>query len=196
MLQPIRATLCAHTRLIIFWAVLSLVVVHLSAPSAGDTAERSATMVDIVLYMNSLKCLPDYCRCRLAITKFREEFRNKHKPAQIDWPAQFAKACKKWVRIIGGKNWRHLHHYSFGIQKLNLALRMTERSNKEVELRRKGTLKGALEEFEYMRRGATPTFPLWSQLFMYESQIYFQLGQPVKAQRAMQQGAKYQKRHK
>lgn len=177
--------------MIIFWAIVSLMIVHLSAPSAGDAADRSATMVDMLLYMNSHKDLPDYCQCRLAEAKFREEFRNKHRP-QIDWPAQFAKVRDRWVRLFG-KNWRHIHHYCFGIQKLNRSLRMTEKSE---ELRRKGTLKSALEEFEYMRRGAYPSFPLWPQLFMYESQIYLQLGQPVKAQRAMQQAIELQKRPK
>jgi len=175
----------------IFWAIVSLVIVHLSAPFAG-----AAAMADMELYMNfheKVKDLPDYCKCRLAETKFREEFRNKHRPAQIDWPAQFAKVHKRWARTIGEKNWRHIHHYCFGIQKLNRSLRMTEKSE---ELRRKGTLKSALEEFEYMRTRADRSFPLWPQLLMYESQIYFQLGQPVKAQRAMQQAIELQKRPK
>jgi len=150
-------------------------------------------MADMVLYMNSLKDLPDYCKCRLAETKFREDFRNIHNPKQIDWPAQFAKVHDRWTRIIGEKNWRHIHHYCFGIQKLNRSLRMTKKSN---ELGRKGTLGSALEEFEYMRTRADRSFPLWPQLLMYESQIYLQLGQPVKAQRAMQQAVEHQKRRK
>lgn len=176
--------------MITFWAIVSLVIVHLSAPFAGDAA---TTMADIELYMNSLKGLPDYCQCRLAEAKFREEFMNKYRPAQIDWPAQFAKVRDRWAKPFG-KNWNHIHHYCFGIQKLNRVPRTTGsyggRSKKDI------LLEAALEEFEYMRRRADRSFPLWSQLFMYEYQIYFQLGEPAKAQRAMQQAVKYQKRRK
>jgi hypothetical protein len=171
----------------IFWVIVSLVIVHLSAPFAGDAADRSPTMADVMLLMTSHKDLPEYCQVMMTKVELFYKFKTR------DVPAQFAKVRDKWIRTIGKNNWLHFHHYCFGIQKLNRFLRMTE---KPEEKRRKGMLGSALAEFEYMRKRADRSFPLWPQLFMYESQIYFQLGQPVKAQRAMQQAVKYQKRRK
>lgn len=181
--------LCVQTRRIIFWAIVSLMIGPLGAPFAGDAAGQSSTMADIALYMSSLKGLPDYCQCRLAEAKFRKEFRNQ---GQIDWPAPFAKLHNKWVRVFGN-NWVHFHHYCFGIQKLNKAVRI---SGRFAERRRKATLEGAIGEFEYMRRRADRSFPLWPQLFMYKSQVYLKLGQPEMAQRAMQRAVEHQKRLK
>lgn len=171
-----------------FWAIVSLVIMHLSAPFAGYAAGPSPTMADVMLYMTSHKDLPEYCQVKMTEVELSHKFRTR------DVPAQFAKVRDKWIWTIGKNNWVHFHHYCFGIQKLNRVPRTTGsyrgRSKKDI------LLESALGEFGYMRDRVDRSFSLWPQLFMYESQIYLQLGQPAKAQRAMQQAVKFQKRRK
>lgn len=190
VLQLIRVTLCAHTRMIIFWAIVSLVIVPLDTAFAENITGPSPTMADVMLYMTSHKDLPKYCQVKMTEVELSQKFRTR------DVPAQFAKVRDKWVRIIGKNNWAHFHHYCFGIIKFNKALRMTGGSEKK-ERRKKGTLNWALAQFKYIENSTTDrSFPLWPQLFMYEYQIYSQLGEPANAQRALQRAAEHQKRRK
>jgi hypothetical protein len=170
-----------------------LMILHVSVAFAAAASPQSATMLDILVFMNSHKDLPEYCQCRMAEAEFRDQFRNDWKPAQVDWPPQFAMLRAKWTKQFGA-SWGDLHHYCFGIMRLNTAMGLTGKSE-EVEMRKKGTLTWALQEFRYIEGSASGgSFPLWPQLFMYEYQVYSRLGQPVKAQRALQRAAQYRKK--
>jgi len=175
------------------WVVIVLILLRVSPASAENTTQRPATMGDIVLYMNENKNLPEYCQCRLAEAVFREQFRNTEQPNQMDWPVPFANLLAKWNKIIGANNWVHLHHYCFGIRSFNQSLSMFSESEKE-RITKSETLKEALGGFKYMEERADSTFPLWSQLYLYEFRVYSQLGQPLMAQRALQRAAQSQKK--
>ena len=181
----------AHIKMIIVWTIVTLAIVPTDISFAKDARGPSPAMADVMFYMSSYKDLPVYCQVKMTEIKLSEKFKTR------DVPAQFAKIRAKWSKAMGNSiNWNHFHHYCFGIIRLNEAQRMTGGSE-EIKMRRKATLNSALEEFEYIRRSKTDgSFPLWSQLYMYESQIYTQLGQPAMAQRAMQQSVNLQKRRK
>ena len=180
----------AHTRMILFWAIVALVVVCLDTSFARNIKSPSPTMADVMHFMNKFRQLPEYAQVKLTEAELHTKFRT------WEVPSEFAKLRDKWVRIIGKNNWGYFHHYSRGILRFNEALRLIGGSEKE-ERREKNTLNMAIKEFEFIENSRTDSsFPLWSQLYMYKFRIYSQLGQYAMAQRAMQQAVALQKRRK
>lgn len=179
----------ARTRMRLFWAIVTLAVLPLDASLAQRELLKPIPpiMADVLFYMNKYKRLPEYSQVKLTEADLLIKFRTP------ELPAQFAKLRDKWASIIGKGNWIHFHHYSAGIVRLNDALSITPTSE-EAKMRRKAGLVWALAEFQYIENSTTDSsFPLWSQLYTYESQIYMQLGEYVMAQRAMQLAARYKK---
>lgn len=124
----------------------------------------------------------------MAETTFRKEFPILN--GQRSWPPHFGKMRNQWENDIGNKNWRHLHHYCFGIRAF------TEYSNmspEEKKINKEPKLQRALREFEYMRKAQTLNFPFWYDLYRYETYIHLQLGNTAKAQWALEQSLKYKK---
>jgi hypothetical protein len=180
----------AHTRKILFWAIVTLAIVPLNTSLAQREILKSIppTMADVLFYMNKYRQLPEYSQVKLTENDLVIKFRTP------ELPVQFAKLRDKWASIIGKGNWIHFHHFSYGIMRFNDALSMTPTSE-EAKMRRKAGFVWALAEFQYIENSSTDSsFPLWSQLYMYESQIYMQLGEYAMAQRAMQLAARYNKK--
>jgi hypothetical protein len=171
------------------WNICLLLILFMNTAFAQSGTNADASMVEIIRYMNSLKNVPEYCKCRVAEGEFRQQF--------IDgWPPQFAALINKWSRVFGD-SYGYLHHYCFGLMRMNdLAVMQPSLQNQEeYEIKRKATLKSALEEFEFVRHSAPEaSFPLWTQLFTYEFKIYIQLDQPTKARWALQEAAARQKK--
>lgn len=147
-------------------------------------------MADVMEFMMRYSQLPEYAQVKLT----EAELHTKFKTWEV--PSQFAKLRDKWVKTIGEKNWTYFHHYSRGILRFKEALSIIGGSEEE-EMRKNNILQISLEEFRFVENSETDSsFPLWPQLYLYESQIYSQLGQPAMAQRAMQMAARYQKKIK
>lgn len=141
-------------------------------------------MREVAVIMSEWADLPEYCQVRLA----EREMVNTEKKM----PAAFVALRDKWLKRFGN-NWKSFHHYCWGIKRMNQALLITEKSQ---ENQRKETFKAALAEFRFMKNRSDRSFPLGPQLFMYESQIYLELGQPAMAYRSMQYAVQLQKRLK
>jgi len=135
------------------------------------------SMQEVVQLMGKYASLPEYCRIRLTERDIVIVKKKK-------MPKAFLAVRNRWQRRFG-RNWTFFHHYCWGIRRLNQAKSMAF-SNKNKMLR-KGTLRWALEDFEFMRRAADKDFPLWPQLLMYEAQVHLELGEVELAQELMRQ---------
>jgi len=100
---------------------------------------------------NELALLPEYCK-----------YKNQISPGY-----QKDATWKRCQSIFGADNWKHMHHYCGGLLKIN-------RGNSVI----RGTGKAsayyhyAIEDLEYMERGATASFRLWPELFVKMGDAY------------------------
>lgn len=112
--------------------------------------------------------LPEYCKVRLTYKQ------DTNSPYVI-----------KWMKILGKENYIHMHHYCFG---LTAAQRADSPEMSDVD--RKGNLKRAISELEYVMTRATPNFVLWPDLYSNYGRIQLLLGNTHEADVAFQRANK------
>ena len=70
-----------------------------------------------------------------------------------------------WIRMFGGKNWIHMHHYCFMLLSVNMANSSFDRNE------RRGAYKRAMNELAYMEKSVSPDFILWPEMRLYRTII-------------------------
>lgn len=172
----------AHMRIMMVGLTALVVAVAVASSFAqnGVIKPMTPTMADVMSFMYQYRQLPEYAQVKLTETHLFTKFNTS------EVPSQFANLRDKWAGIIGKNNWIYFHHYCMGIVRFNEALIITGGSENEKR-DRKYLLNWSLEEFKFVEKSRTDSsFPLWSQLYIYQFQIYSHLGQPVLAQQALQ----------
>ncbi|WP_289022052.1 hypothetical protein [Desulfobacter postgatei] len=178
---------------ILFVFMWSIIWGQLCIPSESKAASSAET--EILIYMNSLGNMPNYCKCRLAEIKFEKSLRSVKNPNITNWPKNFWAMRSYWVKRLHSETWRYLHHYCRGIQKFNDFKIMPY--EKQKTMAGQGKLKNALEEFRFMQvANVHPSFPFWYPLYMNMSQIYTYLGEHTNAQQAMKEALRHKRKSK
>jgi len=137
-----------------------------------------ATYAEMVAYMQQeVGDLPSYCQCRKAEQRFKKDFVLDGYP----WPKPYEAMRNKWIKIFKN-DWTYLHHYCNGLMRMNEASGI---SNRKTVRNKEAVLKNAIGEFDFIRKSASRNFPLLYQLYMYKYQIYIQLNEQMRAQRAL-----------
>ena len=102
--------------------------------------------------------LPAYC-------KYTQDYREKV-PGGSD-PAEIA----RWANILGEKNFHHLHHYCYGLEKSNRALYFSRtKQDRDRELAE------SVREFEYVIDRVAPDFALLPEILTRRGENLLRLG--------------------
>lgn len=144
---------------------------------------------EIFLHMQSLGNLPDYCKYKIAETKFKPLYKDSNNTKEVNWPPKFGSSLNQWQNRLGLLNWTYIHHYCFGIRAMNTYNSMDSKERKE---KGEQQLNVALREFEFVRASrARDVFPFYYNLYRYEYIIYSGLGNYQKSKWAIEQSLKY-----
>ena len=167
----------------------AVVMILFSFPDIAKAERGYVTYAEMAAYMQQeLGDLPQYCQCRKAEQRFKEDFVLDGNP----WPKPYEAMRNKWIKIFKN-DWTYLHHYCNGLMRMNEASGI---SNQKTVRNKEAVLRNAIGEFDFIRRSASKNFPLLGQLYMYQYQIYIQLNEPLKAQKALLRAQAIKKRNK
>lgn len=171
------------------FAIISILSIKCSI--IATSVEAASGDLDLLVYMQSLGELPEYCKYKIAETKYAPDYVSAYDPKIVNWPPRFRSSLSQWKQRLGNTNWTYVHHYCFGIRETNKYMSM------DIDQRKKNNnnqLKRALNEFEFVRRSqAGHTFPFLYELYRYQYFIYFEMGNFQKAQWALNEAAKYRR---